>query len=211
MRIFGKNRGRPYLENIHGIFSVKALRIQDMGEGGLLMASSGDQLSLWARELVAASRSDWPQRWDSSMSDSFIVASASWACLFASRKTACVRFSRHDGRFALTIEPASVTHPDGGLINIGVPFGPKLASSRCGWRPIFKPRRNTTDRVPELKGITDWLEARHPCPWRCHRLDSRDKRPIHEVGILDLHDEYYGLNRRAFQTRITYRIRDFLR
>ena len=124
------------------------------------MASSGDQLSLWARELVAASRNDWPQE-GGQLDVSFLHRGF---CIMGmplrQPKDSLRPFSRHDGRFALTIEPASVTHPDGGLINIGVPFGPK-ARLIAMWMAteVQNPRRNTTDRILELNGITDWLEA----------------------------------------------------
>jgi integrase len=51
-------------------------------------------------------------------------------------------------------------YPDGGLINIGVPFGPK-ARLIAMWMAteVQNPRRNTRDRILELNGITDWLEA----------------------------------------------------
>ena len=35
-----------------GFLPSKDYAIQDIGGGGLLMASSGDQLSLWTREFV---------------------------------------------------------------------------------------------------------------------------------------------------------------
>lgn len=116
------------------------------------MASSGDQLSLWARELVAASRSDWPQE-VGQLDVSFLHRGF---CIMGmplrQPKDSLRPFSRHDGRFALTIEPASVTHPDGGLINIGVPFGPK-ARLIAMWMAteVQNPRRNTTDRIQNLR------------------------------------------------------------
>lgn len=124
------------------------------------MATSGDQLSLWARELVAASCSDWSQE-GGHVDVSFLHRGF---CIMGmplrQPKDSLRPFSRHDGRFALTIEPASVTHPDGGLINIGVPFGPK-ARLIAMWMAteVQNPRRNTTGRILELNGITDWLEA----------------------------------------------------
>jgi Plasmid encoded RepA protein len=124
------------------------------------MASTGHQLSLWARELVAASRGDC-LRDEGQVDVSFLHRGF---CIMGmplrQPKDSLRPFSRHDGRFALTIEPASVTHPDGGLINIGVPFGPK-ARLIAMWMAteVQNPRRDTTDRILELNGITDWLEA----------------------------------------------------
>ena len=124
------------------------------------MASTGDQLSLWARELVVASRDYRPQE-GRQLDVSFLHRGF---CIMGmplrQPKDSLRPFSRHDGRFALTIEPASVTHPDGGLINIGVPFGPK-ARLIAMWMAteVQNPRRSTTDRILELNGITDWLEA----------------------------------------------------
>ena len=124
------------------------------------MASTGNQPSLWGRDFVVASRDDCLR--DAAPIDvSFLHRGF---CIMGmplrQPKDSLRPFSRHDGRFALTIEPASVTHPDGGLINIGVPFGPK-ARLIAMWMAteVQSPRRNRTDRVLELNGITDWLEA----------------------------------------------------
>jgi hypothetical protein len=128
--------------------------------GGPFMTSTGYQLSLWARDLVAASRND-RLREQAQIDISFLHRGF---CIMGmplrQPKDSLRPFSRHDGRFALTIEPASVTHPDGGLVNIGVPFGPK-ARLIAMWMAteVQNPRRNTADRILELNGITDWLEA----------------------------------------------------
>ena len=129
-------------------------------EGGPFMASTGNQPSLWGRDFVVASRDDCLR--DAAPIDvSFLHRGF---CIMGmplrQPKDSLRPFSRHDGRFALTIEPASVTHPDGGLINIGVPFGPK-ARLIAMWMAteVQSPRRNRTDRILELNGITDWLEA----------------------------------------------------
>ena len=94
------------------------------------MASTGNQLSLWAQDLVAASRDDG-LRDEAHIDVSFLHRGF---CIMGmplrQPKDSLRPFSRHDGRFALTIEPASVTHPDGDLINIGVPFGPKARTHR---------------------------------------------------------------------------------
>lgn len=143
-----------------GFRSSRGYAIPHIVEGVLCMASSGDQLSLWTRELVAASRANWPE--DVGHLDvSFLHRGF---CIMGmplrQPKDSLRPFSRHDGRFALTIEPASVTHPDGGLVHIGVPFGPK-ARLIAMWlaTEVQNPRRQTNDRILELNGITDWLEA----------------------------------------------------
>ena len=124
------------------------------------MASTGHQLSLWAQDLVAASCDD-SLREEAQIDISFLHRGF---CIMGmplrQPKDSLRPFSRHDGRFALTIEPASVTHPDGNLINIGVPFGPK-ARLITMWMAteVQNPRRTNTDRILELNGITDWLEA----------------------------------------------------
>jgi hypothetical protein len=124
------------------------------------MASTGHQLSLWARDLAVASRNNWVRE-EAQVDVSFLHRGF---CIMGmplrQPKDSLRPFSRHDGRFALTIEPASVTHPDGGLINIGVPFGPK-ARLIAMWMAteVQNPKRNTKDRILELNGITDWLEA----------------------------------------------------
>ena len=124
------------------------------------MASTEAQLSLWAQDLVAASRDDCPRE-GGQVDVSFLHRGF---CIMGmplrQPKDSLRPFTRHDGRFALTIEPASISHPDGGLINIGVPFGPK-ARLITMWMAteVQNPRRNTTGRVLELNGITDWLEA----------------------------------------------------
>ena len=124
------------------------------------MTGAGDQLSLWTQDLVAASRDNF-SREGGQLDVSFLHRGF---CIMGmplrQPKDSLRPFSRHDGRFALTIEPASVTHPDGGLINIGVPFGPK-ARLIAMWMAteVQNPRRTTTDRFLELNGITDWLEA----------------------------------------------------
>ena len=123
------------------------------------MANTGHQLNLWTRDLVAASLDDCSR--EAQVDVSFLHRGF---CIMGmplrQPKDSLRPFSRHDGRFALTIEPASVTHPDGGLINIGVPFGPK-ARLIAMWMAteVQNPRRHTTDRILELNGITDWLEA----------------------------------------------------
>src|SRR5215831_16749843 len=124
------------------------------------MTSTGHQLSLWARDLVAASRDGCL------LSEPYIDVSFLHRgfCIMGmplrQPKDSLRPFSRHDGRFALTIEPASVTLPDGAMVNIGVPFGPK-ARLIAMWMAteVQNPRRKTADRVLELNGITDWLEA----------------------------------------------------
>jgi hypothetical protein len=124
------------------------------------VAAVGDQLSLWTRDLVAASCQDCARE-QTQVDISFLHRGF---CIMGmplrQPKDALRPFSRHDGRFALTIEPATVTHPDGGFINIGVPFGPK-ARLIAMWMAteVQNPRRNTTNRILELNGITDWLEA----------------------------------------------------
>jgi Plasmid encoded RepA protein len=124
------------------------------------MTSTGHQLSLWARDLVAASREDCPAG-DSQIDVSFLHRGF---CIMGmplrQPKDSQRPFSRHDGRFALTIEPASVTLPEGAMVNIGVPFGPK-ARLIAMWMAteVQNPRRRTADRILELNGITDWLEA----------------------------------------------------
>ena len=122
------------------------------------MASTGDELSLWTRELVAASHGDRPQE-AGQLDVSFLHRGF---CIMGmplrQPKDSLRPFSRHDGRFALTIEPAS--GPPRWRINIGVPFGPK-ARLIAMWMAtkVQNPRRDTTDRILELTGITDWLEA----------------------------------------------------
>ena len=90
---------------------VVGLWIQHIGEGASIMASTGDQLSLWTRELVVASRDDWPQE-RGQLDVSFLHRGF---CIMGmplrQPKDSLRPFSRHDGRFALTIEPASVTSP----------------------------------------------------------------------------------------------------
>jgi Plasmid encoded RepA protein len=127
---------------------------------GSIMGSTGHQLSLWARDLAAGSHHDWVRE-EAKVDVSFLHRGF---CIMGmplrQPKDSLRPFSRHDGRFALTIEPASVTHPDGGLVNIGVPFGPK-ARLIAMWMAteVQNPRRNTADGILELNGITDWLEA----------------------------------------------------
>ena len=124
------------------------------------MTSIGHQLNLWAQDLVAASRDDG-LREEAQIDVSFLHRGF---CIMGmplrQPKDSLRPFSRHDGRFALTIEPSSVTHPDGNLVNIGVPFGPK-ARLIAMWMAteVQNPRRKNTDRILELNGITDWLEA----------------------------------------------------
>src|ERR1700757_801433 len=124
------------------------------------MVSSGGQLSLWTHELVTGSRAERSQE-GGHLDVSFLHRSF---CIMGmplrQPKDSLRPFTRHDGRFALTIEPASISRPDGELISVGVPFGPK-ARLIVMWMAteVQNPRRNTTDRVLELDGITDWLEA----------------------------------------------------
>lgn len=122
------------------------------------MTSTGHQLSLWTRDLVAPPPGGCPA---AEVDVSFLHRGF---CLMGmplrQPKDSLRPFSRHDGRFALTIDPASVTLPDGRMVNIGVPFGPK-ARLIAMWMAteVQNPRRNTADRILELNGITDWLEA----------------------------------------------------
>jgi hypothetical protein len=124
------------------------------------MTSTGHQLSLWARDLAAASRdtclASEPQVDVSFLHRGFCIMGMP----LRQPKDSLRPFSRHDGRFAFTIEPASVTLPDGAMVNIGVPFGPK-ARLIAMWMAteVQNPRRRTVDRILELNGITDWLEA----------------------------------------------------
>lgn len=128
--------------------------------GGSNMTSTGHQLSLWARDFVTASRGSClggePQVDVSFLHRGFCIMGMP----LRQPKDSLRPFSRHDGQFALTVEPASVTLPDGEIINIGVPFGPK-ARLIAMWMAteVQNPRRRTADRILELNGITDWLEA----------------------------------------------------
>ena len=73
------------------------------------MASTGHQLSLWTRGLVAASL-EACSREAAQVDVSFLHRGF---CIMGmplrQPKDSLRPFSRHDGRFALTIEPASVT------------------------------------------------------------------------------------------------------
>ena len=69
-------------------------------------------------------------------------------------------WSRQDGRFSLTVEPARVTLPDGRAIVVGVPFGPK-ARLLAMWLATEARDHNRTpgDRWMEMGRITEWLQA----------------------------------------------------
>ena len=142
------------------------------------MASTGHQLSLWARDLVAASSSGC-SREEAQVDVSFLHRGF---CIMGmplrQPKDSLRPFSRHDGRFALTIEPASVTHPDGGLINIGVPFGPK-ARLIAMWMAteVQNPRRNTTDRILALRARLPQRKT-SSCAWHFRPLQWCCEGPI---------------------------------
>ncbi|NGM37299.1 MULTISPECIES: replication protein RepA [Methylobacterium] len=69
-------------------------------------------------------------------------------------------WSRRDGRFSLTVEPARFVLPNGCQIEVGVPFGPK-ARLLSMWlaTEARDPRRSAGDRWMEMGRITEWLQA----------------------------------------------------
>ncbi len=69
-------------------------------------------------------------------------------------------FSRHDGRFAYTVNPHSMVLPDGQVVEIGVPYGPK-ARLLAMWlaTEVKSPHRRTGDRWIEIGAITEWLRS----------------------------------------------------
>lgn len=69
-------------------------------------------------------------------------------------------WSRQDGRFSLTVEPARFVLPDGRPLEVGVPFGPK-ARLLTMWlaTEARDHRRSADDRWMEMGRITEWLQA----------------------------------------------------
>jgi len=132
------------------------------------MNAESRQLTLWERALLEPSGpGDALQdphaqgRLDGRMDISFLHKGFCIAGLPLRRpKDTLAPWSRQDGRFSLTVEPARFTLPDGRPIEIGVPFGPK-ARLLSMWlaTEARDPRRSANDRWMEMGRITEWLQA----------------------------------------------------
>lgn len=128
------------------------------------MGAENRQLTLWERSLLEPSKglevdSSFPL--DGRMDVSFLHKGFCVAGLPLRRpKNTMAEWSRQDGRFALTVEPARFTLPDGEKIQIGVPFGPK-ARLLAMWlaTEARDHRRASGDRWMEMGRITEWLQA----------------------------------------------------
>ena len=132
------------------------------------MNAESRQLTLWERALLEAGGSgDALQnaqaqgRLHGQLDISFLHKGFCIAGLPLRRpKDTLAPWSRQDGRFSLTVEPARFTLPDGRPIEVGVPFGPK-ARLLSMWlaTEARDPRRSTNDRWMEMGRITEWLQA----------------------------------------------------
>lgn len=132
------------------------------------MKSESRQLSLWERTLLEPDavqvlspekRGNGPL--DGRMDISFLHKGFCVAGLpLRKPKDTLAPWSRQDGRFSLTVEPARFTLPDGRSIEVGVPFGPK-ARLLAMWlaTEARDHRRSANDRWMEMGRITEWLQA----------------------------------------------------
>ena len=132
------------------------------------MKSESRQLTLWERALLEPepAGASLPEAraqgsLDGRMDITFLHKGFCIAGLPLRRpKDTLAPWSRQDGRFSLTVEPARFTLPDGRPLEIGVPFGPK-ARLLTMWlaTEARDHRRASDDRWMEMGRITEWLQA----------------------------------------------------
>lgn len=120
------------------------------------MQPEGQQLTLWEQYLLQEASSK-----EGHMDVSFLHKGFCIAGLPLRRpKDSGAVWSRHDGRFSLTVEPARLVLPDASNIQIGVPYGPK-ARLLAMWlaTEARDHRKQAGDRWIEMGRITEWLRA----------------------------------------------------
>lgn len=126
------------------------------------MPKEHDQLSLWTDALTNAAdpKLDRQAVRDGRMDISFLHKGFCIAGLPLRRPKEVGEWSRQDGRFSFTVEPARFSLPNGTRVQIGVPFGPK-ARLIAMWlaTEARDPRRASNDRWMEMGRITEWLQA----------------------------------------------------
>ena len=132
------------------------------------MTSERRQLSLWDRALLPPEPNEpsTPEArasgsLDGRMDVTFLHKGFCIAGLpLRKPKDTLAPWSRQDGRFSLTVEPARFTLPDGRPLEVGVPFGPK-ARLLTMWlaTEARDHRRSADDRWMEMGRITEWLQA----------------------------------------------------
>jgi Plasmid encoded RepA protein len=120
------------------------------------MQEEGQQLSLWERSLLQASASEEGYMDVSFLHKGFCIAGLP---LRRPKEDAAV-WSRQDGRFSLTVEPARLVMPNGARIDIGVPYGPKARLLAMWLATEARDHRKIPgDRWIEMGRITEWLRA----------------------------------------------------
>ncbi|WP_375458564.1 replication protein RepA [uncultured Enterovirga sp.] len=132
------------------------------------MSSESRQLSLWERALLppeptepSALEARASSSLDGRMDVTFLHKGFCIAGLpLRKPKDTLAPWSRQDGRFSLTVEPARFILPDGRPLEVGVPFGPK-ARLLTMWlaTEARDHRRSADDRWMEMGRITEWLQA----------------------------------------------------